>query len=176
MNISNSGNGNNSISLRASYHKLFAGHKSTIVSMIKIHSNVLVSGGADNCLKFWNITTGKCVHTIVDAHSNWVHSLAYQSSQNVLISASTGESKIHYWKIKGFDDYSITHTVKLATNVHPLNESIAYIKLVQEESVLLCGSSHGSIVMYDMNIHGVMPPAILPKVHYCNVWAVAICE
>jgi platelet-activating factor acetylhydrolase IB subunit alpha len=82
----------------------------------------LVSGSRDRLIKIWQIETGTCVKTL-DAHDNWVRSIAWHPSGRYLISAADDKT------IRCFDITKNWRQVKKFDEAHSLFiTSIAYNK------------------------------------------------
>lgn len=73
------------------------GHATSIRALEFISDELLVSGGADCSLKFWNVPHGQCKDTIEKAHIGALKCLAISPDRKTLISGGN-ENDIKVWK------------------------------------------------------------------------------
>jgi len=130
--------------------KQFKGHTNWVYSLCKVDKNLFVSGSADDSLKFWNITSGECVHTIDKAHSNSVMALLYSASNQVLISASS-DNTIKVWDLKmgeAADKCTLKYTIE-----NPFGQScysIAFLDGENDGTRVLVGDYSGNLLIVDL--------------------------
>jgi WD40 repeat protein len=56
---------------------------------------MLASGGNDQTIRFWDVTTGHCLETL-QGHTDWVRSVAFSPDGRMLASGSK-DGTIKYW-------------------------------------------------------------------------------
>ena len=67
--------------------RTLVGHSGAVTSLAldSVHSQLVSASSEDHSIKFWNLSSGQCVRTVLDAHS--VSSLAISRDSRFLISA-----------------------------------------------------------------------------------------
>ncbi|KAK9882421.1 hypothetical protein WA026_020942 [Henosepilachna vigintioctopunctata] len=76
--------------------KMLKGHDDHVITCLQFCGNRIVSGSDDNTLKVWNVSTGKCLRTLV-GHTGGVWSS--QMSGTTIISGSTDRT-LKVWDIE----------------------------------------------------------------------------
>lgn len=74
--------------------KLMAGH-SSLVGLLDLSHDYLVSAAADSTLRIWNPDTGKCQH-VLSAHTGAI--TCFQHNENMVLSGSDGTLKM--WDVR----------------------------------------------------------------------------
>ena len=95
---------NLSQSLRDKYVKL-EGHEKGVLCLCEITENVVVSGGEDGNIKFWDLKNESCILTFKNAHNNWICCLCDLS--NNLIASGGRDNLIKIWNTKTSECLSI---------------------------------------------------------------------
>jgi len=101
---------------------------------------ILVSGGMDKSLKFWNVNTRKCTVTIKDALAYSNCSLEFCKPHQLLITASR-DGKIKMWNIS---NYQPTYVIE-----YPHASLVTSMQLCNNESQLLVGDENGNMMLWD---------------------------
>ena len=88
-------------------------HKLQVVVMIKIDENILLSGGNNNLIKMWNVTSGGCLKKM--SNHQGVISCILRLNSNQIISGGY-DNKILIWNINGSDENSKDQEEKINLN------------------------------------------------------------
>ncbi len=72
----------------------------TGIDSTKVGTAFLLSASRDRTIKFWNIETGFCQHTITD-HKDWVRCLAVKESDGSLLASAGNEYSISVYNTTG---------------------------------------------------------------------------
>lgn len=72
----------------------------TGISVAAAGSSHLVSASRDQTVKFWDVETGFCVHTLSD-HSDWVRTVAVRESDGEMLATSGNDTVVNVYRTGG---------------------------------------------------------------------------
>lgn len=119
-------------------------HTKSVVSIIQIKDNRLVSASLDKTIRFWDLKTYKCEkeHTIDDVKCFDNYSLIYVEEKNILI---VGGKK--FIKIINVNEYQVTLTIsKGMENGKYIN---AICRLLNGNYIFALSDSRGLLLKYN---------------------------
>ncbi|KAI1707334.1 WD domain, g-beta repeat domain-containing protein [Ditylenchus destructor] len=71
------------------------GHDEHVITCLKIHGNIIVTGSDDNSVRVWSTTTAECLHTL-NAHNGGVWCLEMSEDGETIVSGSTDRT-VRVW-------------------------------------------------------------------------------
>jgi len=77
-----------------------AASSTTGISVAAAGSSYLVSASRDQTVKFWDVETGFCVHTLSD-HSDWVRAVAVRESDGDMLATSGNDTVVNVYRAGG---------------------------------------------------------------------------
>jgi hypothetical protein len=103
----------------------------------------LVSGHQDNLIKIWDISTAKCLHTLIGHHS-WINCIEYLPDGNLISGSNDGTMKV--WSL--IDGSLIRTLTRKPSKISNRSLSIYCMKLLDNQRVI-CGSGDGFIEIWN---------------------------
>ncbi|HEY9850958.1 MAG TPA: NB-ARC domain-containing protein [Leptolyngbyaceae cyanobacterium] len=120
--------------------KILIGHEQRVVTVAWSPDNQLVaSGGVDQAIRVWNVTTGNCLITL-PGHNGQIHSVAFSPDGRFLASAS-GDRTIKLWNIA---------TGKEERTFHGHTNQVRMVLFTLDGKYLISGSSDETIKLWDV--------------------------
>lgn len=74
-------------------------HRETIFSVTFSPDGTMIASGGDNNIRLWNVKTGQPLGDPLQAHTDWVRSVAFSSNGQVLVSGSVDKTLI-FWDVR----------------------------------------------------------------------------
>ncbi|MFB2921116.1 NB-ARC domain-containing protein [Aerosakkonema funiforme] len=99
---------------------------------------ILASGGEDNTVKLWDISSGKCLK-ILAGHKSWVQSVAFSPDEKILACGSEG--LIRLWNVES-GEYFQTWEIG--------GSWVFSIAFSPDGKMLACGSVEGTVKIWDV--------------------------
>ena len=97
----------------------------------------LVSASRDCTVKFWDVETGFCVHTVGD-HSDWVRSVAVRESDGELVATAGNDCVVNVYRSGG----ARSKICELRGHEHVV-ESVAFVCAVTPAAAAEAGTANG---------------------------------
>ena len=114
------------------------GHKGYVNAVEKLNSGVIVSGGSDQRIIFWNIYTGEPIYNI-KGHQDFVTSLAKLPAKGKFASAGLDKQLIIWNTSKFVPEKEYIYT----------NQAEIYSIVVFESETIILGNIDGNIIFYN---------------------------
>ncbi|HEY4384497.1 MAG TPA: hypothetical protein VGN34_08510, partial [Ktedonobacteraceae bacterium] len=126
---------------RLRLRRTLSGHTGAVYSVaISPDGQMLVSGGGDNMIKVWNLSTGKEVHTLI-GHTGAVYGIAISSNGQTLISSSTDQT-IKVWNLS---------TGQKVRTLKGHRNNVMSVVVSTDGETLISGSSDQTIKVWNLS-------------------------
>ena len=102
-------------------------------------SKVLASGSDDKLIRLWDITSGRCLPSLLIGHHNYVYSLAFSPKGNMLVSGSYDEA-VFLWDVR---------TARLMRSLPAHSDPVSGVDFVRDGTLIVSCSSDGLIRIWD---------------------------
>lgn len=116
-------------------HQLNSGNTPITALAIEPSGNVFASGSQGGTLKFWQLSTGKLLHTIPATHRNAIQSLAIHPDGQQLAAGGT-DGIVRLWDLQSYD---------LLTAFDPGKTPVSAIAFSADGKYLVGGSQGGTL-------------------------------